>query len=218
MTDHKGVFITLEGVEGAGKSTTLKFLQQLLVDANIPHVITREPGGTEIAEEIRRVLLNHHQEQMCSDTELLLMFASRAQHLHQVIVPALNEGLWVLCDRFTDATYAYQGGGRGIGLERIQQLEQWVQGGLRPDVTFILDLPVEVGMTRVHRRQTLDRIEREHLDFFERVREIYLQRAKNHPERYQIIDASRPKYIVQEHIRTIFDIIVSQKRSEQVRM
>lgn len=204
----RGLFITAEGIEGAGKSTAVRFMQQLLQEEEIPHIVTREPGGTEIAEEIRRVLLAHHQEEMAADTELLLMFASRAQHLSRVILPALHNKQWVLCDRFTDATYAYQGGGRGISIERIAQLEQWVLKGLRPDKTFILDVPVGLGMKRIARRKNIDRIERERIDFFERVRETYLQRAAERPDNYLIIDASRPKHIVQEHIRSIFDILI----------
>lgn len=210
--EEKGLFITVEGIEGAGKSTAIRFLQQLLVEANIPNRVTREPGGTQIAEEIRQVLLAHHQEKMASDTELLLMFASRAQHLAQVITPALNRGEWVLCDRFTDATYAYQGGGRGISNQRIAAMENWVQGELRPDLTFILDVPVSLGMRRVHRRKTIDRIEREKVDFFTRVQQTYLQRAQKEPERYHIIDAARPKAIVEEHIRKIFGIIIHSKK------
>ncbi len=209
-----GLFITIEGIEGAGKSTAIRFLQQLLVEAHIPHVMTREPGGTQIAEEIRRVLLAHHEEPMASDTELLLMFASRAQHLSQVILPAMKENKWVLCDRFTDATYAYQGGGRGIGLDRISHLEQWVQGVVRPDLVLVFDIPVALGMKRIHRRKTIDRIEREKIEFFERVREMYLTRAKKDPSKYIIIDASRPKPKVQEQIRTIFGIIRALKKGE----
>lgn len=200
MIKRKGLFITIEGVEGAGKSTAIKYVEQLAHRQNIPCTFTREPGGTEIAEAIRRVLLESHQEAMAADTELLLMFASRAQHLAQVIAPALNDGQVVICDRFTDATYAYQGGGRGIDKQRIAVLEQWVQGSIRPDLTIILDIPVEVGLQRVLVRGAKDRIELERLEFFQRVRSTYLQRAQQHPERYRIIDATVPLEKVQSQI------------------
>lgn len=210
----KGLFVTAEGIEGAGKSTVIRYLRELLEEANVPHIVTREPGGTEIAEEIRKLLLMHREEEMAADTELLLMFASRAQHLARVILPALNKGQWVLCDRFTDATYAYQGGGRKISFERIAQLEQWVQRGLKPDKTFILDVPVSLGMKRIARRKNIDRIELEKMDFFERVRQTYLKRAKRRPDIYHIIDASRPKHIVQQHLRNIFDILIQTWKEE----
>lgn len=189
MLNKKNYFITVEGIEGAGKSTVVKFIQQWLVAKNIPHLVTREPGGTPIAEEIRQLLLFHHLEKMYSDTELLLMFAGRAQHLAMKIKPALAEGKWVICDRFTDASYAYQGGGRGIDYQRIAILENWVQGELRPDLTLLLDLPVTLGFERIKQRCLQDRIEKEKIYFFERVRDAYLERAKQNPERYRIIHA-----------------------------
>lgn len=212
----RGLFITVEGIEGAGKSTAIRFMQQLLVEAAVPHLVTREPGGTEIAEQIRQLLLSQHAEPMASDTELLLMFASRAQHLAQVIRPALHSGQWVLCDRFTDATYAYQGGGRGIAAQRIAAMESWVQGGLRPDQVFILDVPVRLGMRRIRRRQVVDRIEQEKYVFFERVRATYLRRARKFPERYHVIDASQPKHIVQEHFRAKFAILLAAREGETI--
>jgi dTMP kinase len=193
----RGRFITLEGSEGSGKSTNLAFIHRQLQDAGIEVVLTREPGGTPLAEKIRELLLDHKQAAMCSDTELLLMFAARAQHLQELIVPALNAGKWVLCDRFTDATYAYQGAGRGISEERIAVLEQWVQGALRPDLTFFLDLPVAQGLARAGERSTPDRFEREQLDFFERVRQGYLSQAEREPQRYRVIDAAVPLEQVQ---------------------
>ncbi|HVV68922.1 MAG TPA: dTMP kinase [Gammaproteobacteria bacterium] len=205
----KSYFITIEGIEGAGKSTAMQYLQQLLVQAHIPHCVTREPGGTEIAEEIRHVLLKHYTEVMGADTELLLMFASRAQHIARVILPALQTGQWVLCDRFTDATYAYQGGGRGILPERILQIEQWVQGGLRPDYVFLLDVPAEVGLKRIKKRSAEDRIEQEKSLFFERVRQIYLSRASAFPARYKVIDASLELAQVQERIRAEMELILT---------
>ena len=187
----RGLFITLEGGEGAGKSTQLAYVRSRIEAAGIPLQMTREPGGTPLAEQIRELLLDHRQTAMASDTELLLMFAARAQHLAERIKPALASGEWVLCDRFTDATYAYQGGGRGIDTARIAVLEDWVQEGLRPDLTLLLDLPVEVGMARAGQRGELDRFEREQQDFFQRVRSAYLARAEREPERFRIIDASQ---------------------------
>jgi len=200
----KGLFITLEGGEGAGKSTQMAFVQQLLqqkLDAvgKTLHV-TREPGGTDLSEQIRGVLLDHRQTAMDSDTELLLMFAARAQHLAQLIRPALAAGEWVLCDRFTDATYAYQGGGRGIDMARIAQLEDWVQGSLRPGLTLLLDLPVDVGMARAGQRGELDRFEREKIDFFEKVRQTYRDRAAAEPGRFRVIDAAQEIPQVQQQI------------------
>jgi dTMP kinase len=186
----KPYFITIEGIEGAGKSTAVKFIHQYLSDARIPHIVTREPGGTEIAEEIRQLLLKHYQESMAMDTELLLMFASRAQHLATVINPALQSGKWVICDRFTDATYAYQGGGRGIDMPRIAQIEQWVQKQLRPDLVLLFDVPVEIGLKRIKKRQQEDRIEQEKAQFFERIRQVYLARASDAANHYTMIDAS----------------------------
>ena len=162
----RGKFITLEGSEGAGKSTNLAFIRQLLEQAGRQVIVTREPGGTPLGEQIRSLLLNHHKDAMTSDTELLLMFAARAQHIAQVIRPALSAGNYVLCDRFTDATYAYQGGGRGIDSMRIAALEAWVQGDLRPDLTIYLDVPVEIGLARAGARSNPDRFESGEQDYF----------------------------------------------------
>ena len=188
----QGCFITIEGIEGAGKSTVMQFIKDYLVARNIECVVTREFGGTEIAEKIRHILLNQiHQEKMCFDTEILLAFAQRAQHLERLILPSLQAGKWVLCDRFTDSTYAYQGGGRGVPLERIAIIEEWVQHGLQPDYTLLLDLDVELALHRVKRRQEgLDRIESEELHFFEKVRQGYLERAQQNPQRFRVFDAS----------------------------
>lgn len=198
----RGRFITLEGSEGSGKSTNLAYIHQKLRQSGIDVVLTREPGGTPLAEQIRALLLDHQQAPMCSDTELLLMFAARAQHLQELILPALESGKWVLCDRFTDATYAYQGAGRGISEERIAVLEQWVQGGLRPDLTFFLDLPVAQGLARAGERSTPDRFEREQIDFFERVRQGYLAQAEHDPKRYRVVDASVPLEQVQVQLES----------------
>ncbi len=195
-----GLFITLEGPEGAGKSTNREYLAQRLRDRGLDVVLTREPGGTPLAERIRELLLAPADEPMNSDTELLLVFAARAQHLAQVIRPALARGAVVLCDRFTDATYAYQGGGRGLSAQRIEQLESFVQGDMRPDLTLIFDLPVEVGLSRAAARGRLDRFEQEGLGFFEAVRSTYLNRARDDRQRYRIVDASQSLTAVQQDL------------------
>lgn len=201
----KGQFITLEGTEGGGKSTNLLFIKELLDSKGLDVIVTREPGGTEIGEAIRGILLNNDFSQMHSDTELLLMFAARAQHIQEKIQPALAEGKWVISDRFTDASYAYQGAARGMGFERIALIEAWVQQGFQPDTTFVFDLPVEIGMARVAARsemtgQQIDRFETEKQAFFEKVRGAYLTRAKQAPSRYTVLDASQPLETVQQTI------------------
>ncbi|MDR6235900.1 dTMP kinase [Pseudomonas oryzihabitans] len=198
-----GLFITLEGPEGAGKSTNRDYLAELLGGSGREVVLTREPGGTPLAERIREILLTPAAEPMAVDTELLLMFAARAQHLAQVVRPALARGALVLCDRFVDATYAYQGGGRGVPVERIATLEAFVLGDLQPDLTLVFDLPVEIGLARAARRGALDRFEQEQRAFFEAVRQTYLQRAQAKPERYSIIDASRTLAEVQADLRAL---------------
>lgn len=197
---HRGKFITIEGGEGVGKSTNIACVETFLKSRSIPFVKTREPGGTPLAEELRAVLLAPREEQVCEKTELLLMFAARAQHLQQVIVPALAQGIWVICDRFTDATYAYQGGGRGLSLSVIATLETLVQEGLQPDLTLLLDVDVQTGLTRLHERLATDRFEREQKDFFEAVRVMYRQRAQQHPQRFRVIDASQTLAAVQRDI------------------
>ena len=186
----RGKFITIEGPEGAGKSTQIGFLETTLMDRGLEVVCTREPGGPRVAEAVRTVLLDPESRPMSIDAETLLMFAARADHLEQVIEPALKTGHWVLCDRFTDATYAYQGGGRGVSVDQIGALEQWVQGEFRPDLCIVLDLDVETGLARARRRGAAERFEREQLDFFRRVRQTYLDRAAAAPERYAVVDAS----------------------------
>lgn len=205
-----GCFITLEGPEGAGKSTNREFIAEYLRERGIDVVLTREPGGTPLAERIREILLTPADEPMASDTELLLVFAARAQHLDQVIRPALARGAVVLCDRFTDATYAYQGGGRGLALERIEQLESFVQGDLRPDLTLIFDLPVEIGLSRAAARGRLDRFEQEGLGFFEAVRTAYLERARQAPARYRVIDAGQPLAAVQRDLHMLLPQILER--------
>ena len=205
----RGLFITMEGIEGVGKSTNLEFVHRYLCDRDKEVVITREPGGTDLGEKIRGLLLDHRNQNMADDTELLLMFAARAQHIAQVIEPALAQGKWVLCDRFTDATYAYQGGGRGIDIARIAQLEEWVQGTLRPDITLLLDAPVEVGLARAaSRRQEADRFEREKQEFFERIRAAYLTMAARHSNRYRVIDAAQALSQVKMQLENILAAVI----------
>nr|WP_227819873.1 dTMP kinase [Marinobacterium aestuarii] len=190
MTAMRGRFITVEGTEGAGKSSNIEFIRSELDARGIDVVLSREPGGTPLAEEIRTLLLSPRDERVCEDAELLLMFAARAQHIAALIKPALARGSWVLCDRFTDATFAYQGGGRGVDVQRIRTLESLVQGALRPDCTFLLDLPVELGLERARKRSMPDRFEQEKQAFFERVRASYLQRVEAEPERFAVINAA----------------------------
>ena len=196
----RGRFITIEGTEGVGKTTNIAFIKQWLDDNKISFVSTREPGGTPLAEEIRQLLLSNREEQVCSKAELLMMFAGRAQHIDKVIEPELDKGHWVLCDRFTDATYAYQGAGREMGDELIASLETMVQGSMRPDLTLLLDVPVELGLERAGKRSQPDRFELEKTDFFNRVRQAYLTMAKNNPQRYKIIDAAQALEDVQQQI------------------
>lgn len=200
MTSH---FITVEGGEGAGKTTQLAFMRDYLEEAGHRVLLTREPGGTTLGEEIRTLLLGHRHDGMAVTAETLLMFAARAEHLEQVIRPALAAGCWVLCDRFTDATYAYQGGGRGLPTARIAVLEDWVQDALQPDLTLLFDLPVAVGLARAGRRGAADRFEREDWAFFERVRAAYLERASQEPGRYRVVDADRPMEAVRAEVETI---------------
>ncbi|WP_166361794.1 dTMP kinase [Pseudomonas akapageensis] len=207
-----GLFITLEGPEGAGKSTNREYLAGHLRAAGIDVVLTREPGGTPLAERIRELLLAPSDEPMNADTELLLVFAARAQHLAQVIRPALARGAVVLCDRFTDATYAYQGGGRGLSQERIATLETFVQGELRPDLTLVFDLPVEVGLARASARGRLDRFEQEGRVFFDAVRSAYLKRAQAQPARYRLIDAALPLVEVQQALDRLLPEILGLYR------
>ena len=186
---QRGKFLTIEGTEGVGKSTNLAFVRDWLTARGLEVIVTREPGGTPMAEEVRSLLLSKRDEPVDETAELLLVFAARAQHLAQVIKPALARGAWVLSDRFTDATYAYQGGGRGLNKTVIEELEQLVQGDLRPDLTLILDIDVELGLNRARQRGELDRFESETISFFERVRNAYQQRAESAPDRYRLINA-----------------------------
>lgn len=196
----RGQFITFEGTEGVGKSTQLTNAASTLDQLGLDYIVTREPGGTPMAEAIRELLLAPRDEPVNEITELLLMFAARAQHLHTRILPALERGQWVLCDRFTDATFAYQGGGRGVPEERIALLETLVQGDIRPDHVIVLDAPVDTGMARARKRGELDRFEQEDLDFFQRIRDAYLARATAQPARYHVIDAARPLSEVSDQV------------------
>lgn len=206
---YTGRFITLEGGEGAGKSTNAAYIAGRLETGGIRLRQTREPGGTQLGERIRELLLDPSQENMHADTELLLMFAARAQHLNEVILPALQAGEWVLCDRFTDATYAYQGGGRGIDTQRIGKLEAWVQRGFQPDMTILFDLSIETGLARAGERGALDRFEQEQQTFFSAVRETYLQRAKQHPRRFRIVDAGQQLADVQRQLDVLIDELLA---------
>ena len=198
-----GRFITLEGGEGAGKSTAQAYLAEKLTAQGISVLQTREPGGTPLAEAIRRNLLSLDEEAPVEMAELLLVFAARAQHLSKVIEPALNQGQWVLCDRFTDATYAYQGAGRGLSPNHIGKLETLVQGDRRPDTVILLDMPPEIGLARARARGALDRFEQEKHAFFERVRQGYLRRAAEFPDRYVIVDAAQELSEVQKSLEAV---------------
>ncbi len=201
----RGRFITIEGTEGVGKTTNIEYIKQWLDTNHISFVSTREPGGTPLAEEIRELLLANREEKVCSKAELLMMFAGRAQHIDQVIEPQLAAGNWVLCDRFTDATYAYQGAGREMGNELIASLETMVHASMRPDLTLVLDVPVELGLERAGKRSEPDRFELEKTDFFNRVRNAYLSMAQQNPQRYKIIDASKTLEFVQQQIAYILN-------------
>lgn len=204
----RGRFITFEGGEGVGKTTQIQVARDTLERAGIEVVVTREPGGTPMAEAIRELLLAPRDEPVHQLTELLLMFAARAQHVHGKIIPALEAGQWVLSDRFTDATYAYQGGGRGVPRQRIELLEQLVQGDMRPDHVILLDAPVATGMARARARSVPDRFEQEQLAFFQRIRDCYLQRAQNDPLRYHVVDASRSLDEVSQQIADLVGDVV----------
>lgn len=196
-----GFFITLEGGEGAGKSTALAFVHDWLQRKGLAVQITREPGGTALGERVREILLHAKDIEVSPDTETLLMFAARAEHLARVVRPALENGVTVLCDRFTDATYAYQGGGQGVAKERIAALENWVQGALRPDLTLLFDVPVDAGLARAAgRNNALDRFESRDREYLERVRRTYLERAAVDPVRIRVIDASLPIDAVERNL------------------
>jgi len=203
----RGKFITIDGLEGAGKSTQIDFIKKYLSDRNLDIFLTREPGGTDLGERLRALLLDKNIDAMNPDTELLLMFAARNEHVKKVIEPKLEQGIWVISDRFTDASYAYQGGGRGIPLERIEELEKWTLKDFVPDMTFLLDLDVELGLSRVEQRGEKDRFEEEHKDFFNKVREIFSNRASKYPERIKLIDASKNIDETSSQIKKVLDLL-----------
>ncbi|WP_257281429.1 dTMP kinase [Endozoicomonas sp. ISHI1] len=196
-----GFFLTIEGGEGAGKTTAVDFIKSWMTSHRLAFIETREPGGTQVAEHLRSLLLGHHGEPLSDMTELLMMFAARSQNIFHNVLPGLEAGKIVLCDRFTDATYAYQGGGRGLNTQPVEALENLVQGSLRPDMTVLLDVDPETGMARAKGRGgRLDRIEQEKMDFFIRVRNAYLERAKLFPEQFEVIDAGQPLENVQRQL------------------
>lgn len=207
MNDNRAKFITIEGIEGTGKTTAIKYIADWFSAHQLPFIRTREPGGTAIAEEIRSLFLKKQDELIHPDTELLLVFAARAQHLQTLVLPALKEGKSVICDRFTDASYAYQGGGRGLSYERIAILEDWVQQGFAPDKVILLDAPVDVCLQRTMQRGALDRIELEKFDFFERARTTYLQRAAMQPARYNVVDAGVSVDKVEQQLGVILSVM-----------
>jgi dTMP kinase len=205
----RGKFITVEGSEGVGKSTNVDFLASAIKDHGYEVICTREPGGTPIAERIRQILLEHGEEPLPDIAELLLFFASRSLHISNKIRPALEAGKWVICDRFTDASRAYQGAGRGLDMERINLLADWVQDDLQPDMTLLLDAPAEIGMQRAQQRGATDRLESEQISFYERVRAGYLVLAEANPGRYRVVDATRPLQEVQVSIGAVLEQMFS---------
>jgi dTMP kinase len=196
----RGKFITLEGMDGAGKSTHIPDIIKLLEGKGVEVISTREPGGTVLGEQLRTLLLN---EPMHPETETLLMFAARREHIAQVIEPALSQGAWVLSDRFTDATYAYQSGGRGVLANKVIELEAWVQGSLQPDLTLLFDVPVEVSVARLASARTPDKFERESPDFFTKIRNAYLDRARNNPKRFCIINSNQALEDVKAEVKNV---------------
>ena len=210
MNKSNGKFITIEGQDGAGKSTNLDVVLASLQDANIEVVVTREPGGTPLGEKLRSMVLSSTDQDFGAMAELLLIFAARAQHIQEVILPALEAGKWVLCDRFTDATFAYQGGGRGLDNNKINELELLVQGELQPDLTLLLDVPVEIGEHRAGMRSAPDRFERQKSEFKARVRQTYLERAEAYPERFRVIDAGEEIDAVKSQVSSVIADFVAQ--------
>jgi len=206
----QGKFITLEGIDGAGKSTQLAWIIELLQRAGLTVVVTREPGGTPLGEQLRALLLDNSIT-MHPETEALLMFAARREHLDKVILPALSQGQWVISDRFTDASFAYQGGGRGLDIHKLAILEQWTQGMLQPDLTLYFDVPVELGQQRVSQIKTSDRFEKEQTDFFQRVRAAYLDRARQFPDRIKLIDSSRSLTEVKAAVEQTFQCLLNHE-------
>ena len=217
MNNHNAVgkFITVEGIEGVGKSSNIRCIAEYLENKGYHVVVTREPGGTPLAEEVRKILLKEYPEPTLGLTELLLLYAGRLQHVEQIIKPALQAGKWVVCDRFFDATFAYQGAGRGILMEKIQSLHQWALGDFVPDYTVVLDAPVDVAMARIQPHRTLDRFEKEQVEFFERIREEYLNRAQSFPKRYYVINAAESLEEVQKKLH-LFLLLLVEKQKDSV--
>ena len=209
MPDARGKFITVEGIEGVGKSTNIEFLSTLIETRGHEVVRTREPGGTPMAERIRAMLLTHGDEPLPDTAELLLFFAARSLNINNRILPALDAGQWVICDRFTDASRAYQGAGRGLDRQQIDTLAAWVQDGLQPDITLLLDAPASVGMKRAERRGEADRLESEQQSFYERVRDAYLTLAVEEPGRFSVVDASADLESVQQEIASAMEPLFS---------
>jgi len=207
---RRGLFITIEGIEGVGKSTNIDVLVNTLQAAGIKVRVTREPGGTAVAEDIRDILVRQSEEPMPEIAELLLVFAARSLNVNNVIIPALEAGTWVVSDRFTDSSRAYQGGGRGIPMETINRLADWVHGDVRPDLTILLDAPVEIGMQRAGRRGELDRFEEERHDFFQRVRACYLQLAAEESDRFVVLDTTEPLDAVKQQVVAIGEQLINK--------
>lgn len=205
----RGRFITLEGIDGAGKSTHLEWLNRFLDERGIRVTVTREPGGTDVGERLRELVL-HGGGKLHPETETLLMFAARREHVDKVIRPALESGAWVICDRFTDATYAYQSGGSGVSWSKVAQLEQWALDGMQPDLTVLFDVAPEVGLARAARDKTPDRFERERAAFYGRAREAYLKRAREAPQRVHIVDASKPVSEIHKELELTFSTFCSK--------
>ena len=208
MTQHSGKFITFEGIDGAGKSTHIAFVGEYIKSRGVALVSSREPGGTPLGENLRELVLH---EKMHLETEALLMFASRREHIAQVIAPALAEGAWVISDRFTDASFAYQGGGRGMDLAKLEALEQWVHPHLQPDLTLLFDVPLEVARARLDATRSLDRFEQEKADFFAATRNEYLRRAAEFPQRFRVIDSTQTIAVIQRGIAGILDGLFSEQ-------
>ena len=206
MTVKRGLFLTLEGVDGAGKSTHVQWMVDTLTSRGVTVLCTREPGGTPIGEKLRELLLH---EPMSLECETLLMFASRAEHVRSVIEPALAAGSWVVCDRFTDATFAYQGGGRELGTTKIEALERWVHPDLQPDVTWLFDVPLEVARERLNRTRDKDRFEQEADSFFLRTRQVYLDRAASQAQRFRVVDATQPIDVIRIELGQELDSLIS---------
>ena len=209
--DYSGIFITLEGIEGVGKTTLMKFLAEYLHQHEIPLLVTREPGGTPLADDIRHFLLSEHEETVQPETELLLMFAARAQHVQNVLRPALKAGKLVICDRFTDTTYAYQGAGRGVNKAKIEMLENVVQDGLKPELTVLLDAPIDICLERIKARKKTDRFESETKQFFQKARNAYLEMAAAEPERFYVLNADQSIETLGAELLKILQPVINRK-------